>query len=229
MLNDASRDLPRLDELGIAARAARDLETGMVVNLGYGIPVMVSAFVEVEREVMFHSENGILGFGPVVLGDPAGADATCINGAGQPVSRLPGISFMSHDTSFDLIRGGFVDIAFLGAIQVGANGDLANYHLPGRVVGSLGGAMDLAFCARRVVVLMTHQDRHERPKLVEHTWLPRTAPACVKRVITDVAVIDLEPDGAVLVECMPEWTLDDVQAITGVHLTASPDLHVMTL
>jgi 3-oxoacid CoA-transferase subunit B len=220
---------PRLDEFSIAMRAAKELETGMVVNLGFGIPMLVNMFVEAEREVLLHSENGMVGFGPVIVDDPAAADANCINAGGQPVARTPGMSFMSHDTSFELIRGGWVDITLLGALEVGANGDLANYQVPGKVAGSLGGAQDLAYCAKRVVVLMTHQDKHGNPKFVDAVRLPLTAPTCVTRIISDIAVIDLGPDGPVLREHMPGWTPEEIQAVTGPRLRFAEDLTEMTL
>jgi 3-oxoacid CoA-transferase subunit B len=223
-------DKPRLDEFAIAARAAKELSTGMVVNLGFGIPMLVSMFVEPEREVLLHSENGVIGFGPVITDDPNLADPCLINGGGQPVMRTPGMSFMSHDTSFELIRGGWVDVALLGALQVGANGDIANFQVPGKVAGSLGGAQDLAFCAKRVVVLMTHQDKRGSPKLVESCTLPLTAPGVVRRVISDIAVIDLDaPAGPTLRELMPGWTAEEILSVTGCPLIISDDLAEMTL
>ncbi len=216
--------LNRLDEYSIAARAARELTTGMVVNLGVGIPMLVNMFVEPEREVLFHSENGILGFGPVITDSPEEADANCINAGGQPVQRMPGMSFMSHDQSFELIRGGWVDVSVLGALEVGLNGDLANFQVPGKVAGSLGGGQDLAFCAKRVIVVMTHQDKLGNSKLVPRVSLPLTAPACVSRVITDIAVIDLVEGRAVLREIMPDWTVADVEAVTAVPLEVGDDL-----
>ena len=126
--------------------------------------------------------------GPVIADDPESADPNLINGGGQPVTRTPGMSFMSHEQSFELIRGGWIDISLLGALEVGANGDLANFQVPGKITGSLGGAQDLAFCAKQVVVLMTHQDKHGNPKFVERVRLNLTAPGCVKRIICDIAV-----------------------------------------
>jgi 3-oxoacid CoA-transferase B subunit len=232
MLTDAPTDWadkPRLDEFTIAMRAAKELETGMVVNLGFGIPMLVSMYVEAEREVLLHSENGVIGFGPVITDDPNAADPNLINGGGQPVTRTPGMSFMSHEQSFELIRGGWVDISLLGALEVGANGDIANFQVPGKITGSLGGAQDLAFCAKRVVVLMTHQDKYGNPKFVNKVSLNLTAPRCVKKIISDIAVIDLTPEGAVLREIMPGWTPDEVQSVTGPQLMIPTDLEEMTL
>jgi 3-oxoacid CoA-transferase subunit B len=222
-------DKPRLDDFSIAARAARELRTGMIVNLGFGIPLLVSTFVEPEREVLLHSENGVIGFGPVLVDDPERADPNCINGGGQPVTKMPGMSFMAHDQSFELIRGGWVDISLLGALEVGANGDLANYHVPGKITGSFGGAQDLAFCAKKVVVLMSHLDKHGRPKIVNRVRLPLTAPSCVKQLITDIAVIDLTPDGMVLREYMPGWTPEEIQAVTEPELTIPDEIAEITL
>jgi 3-oxoacid CoA-transferase B subunit len=143
--------------------------------------------------------------------------------------KTPGMSFMSHDQSFELIRGGWVDISLLGALQVGANGDLANFQVPGKVAGSLGGAQDLAFCAKKVIVLMTHQDKFGNPKLVRRVSLPITAPICVKRIISDIAVIDFTAEGVVLRELMPGWSPEDVQAVTEAELVIPADLSEITL
>jgi 3-oxoacid CoA-transferase subunit B len=221
-------DKPRLDDFAIAARAAKDLMPGMVVNLGVGLPLLVSNFIEPESEILLHSENGILGFGSVI-DDPYAADPHCINAGGQPVARVAGMSFMSHDQSFELVRGGWIDVTMLGAIEVGANGDLANFWLPGRLTGSLGGAQDLATCAKALVVLMRHQDKGGKPKLVNHVSLPITAPRCVKRVITDIAVIDFTPSGLVLRELLPGWTAEEIQAVTEPSLIVPCDIEELTL
>ena len=228
MLNELD-DKPRLDEFSLAMRAAKELQTGMVVNLGFGIPMLVSMYVEPEREVLLHSENGVIGFGPVITDDPDAADPNLINGGGQPVMRTPGMSFMSHEQSFELIRGGWIDVSLLGALEVGVNGDLANYQVPGKVTGSLGGAQDLAFCAKKVVVLMTHQDKHGKPKLVNRVSLNLTAPRCVERIISDIAVIDLTPDGPVLRELMPGWTPEEIQQVSEPTLIVPPEVEEMTL
>ncbi len=222
-------DKPRLDEWSIAMRAARELAEGIVANLGFGIPMLVSSFVDPEMEVLLHSENGVLGFGPVVE-DAADADPYCINGGGQPVRRRPGMSFMSHDESFALIRGGWVDVTFLGALQVSEAGDLANWRVPGKVSGALGGGQDLAFCAKRVVCLMTHQAKDGRPKIVRRLDLDVTAPRCVKRIISDIAVIDLvEPGRLVLREVLPGWTPEEVQQVTEPELQVANDVADLVL
>jgi 3-oxoacid CoA-transferase subunit B len=221
-------DKPRLDEWSIAMRAARELAEGMVANLGFGIPMLISSFVDPDMEVLLHSENGVLGFGPVVE-DPAEADPYCINGGGQPVRRRPGMCFMSHDESFALIRGGWVDVSFLGALEVSAEGDLANWRVPGKVSGALGGGQDLAFCAKRVVCLMTHQAKDGTPKIVRRLSLDVTAPRCVRRIVSDIAVIDVEPDGLVLREVLPGWTPEAVQAVTEPELVVAEDCGELVL
>jgi 3-oxoacid CoA-transferase subunit B len=139
------------------------------------------------------------------------------------------MSFMSHDQSFELVRGGWIDVTMLGAIEIGANGDLANYRLPGRVTGSLGGAQDLATCAKKLIVLTHHQDKSGKPKIVNHITLALTAPHCVKRVITDIATIDFTSDGLVLREILPGWTPEEVQAVTEPSLILPYDIEELTL
>jgi len=206
-------DKPRLDESAMAMRAAAEIKEGMVANLGFGIPMLISSFVDPEAEVLLHSENGVIGFGSVIE-DPARADRYCINGGGQPVERRPGMSFMSHEESFTLIRGGWVDVTFLGALQVAANGDLANWKVPGKISGALGGGQDLAFCAKSVVCITTHQTKDGTPKIVKRLSLDITAPRCVKRLVTDIAVIDVTSDGLVLREVLPGWTPEEIQSVT---------------
>jgi 3-oxoacid CoA-transferase B subunit len=193
-----------------------------------GIPTLVSTFVEPEREVLFHSENGMLGFG-AVIDTPETVDPYRVNAGGQPVERRPGMSFMAHHESFDLIRGGWVDLTILGSLEVGANGDLANYHMPGKRTGSIGGAQDLAFCAKKVIVLMTHQTKAGRPKIRERVELPVTAPACVSRVITDLAVLDITPEGVLLKELLGGWTVQELQEVTDAPLLVDTQLRELHL
>jgi 3-oxoacid CoA-transferase subunit B len=221
-------DRPRLDRFSMAARAARDIQPGMIVNLGVGIPTLVSLFVPADTEVLLHAENGMLGYGPVIE-DPDRADPNCINAGGQPVERRPGMSFMTHDMSFELIRGGWIDVAMLGGLQVGANGDLANYHMPGRITGSIGGGQDLAYCSKKVVVIMSHIDKGGRPKIVDRVALPITAPGCVDRIITDIAVIDVTAGVLVLQELLAGWTAEEIQEITSAPLHVAADLVELTL
>ena len=218
----------RLDEQTMALRAVKEFPDGAVVNLGVGIPTLCSMYVPPEKEVLFHTENGALGFGPVIT-DPDQADLDMINAGVQPVSRKPGMSFFDHAESFAMIRGGRVDIAVLGAIQVSEKGDLANWLLPGKKVGSLGGGMDLAFNARKVIALTTHSTKDGRPKIVRQCSEPLTAPQAVNLIITDIAVIEVTPGGLVLREVVPGWSAEEVQALTEPRLTVAPDLSVMEL
>jgi 3-oxoacid CoA-transferase subunit B len=218
----------RLDEQTMALRAVKEFHDGMVVNLGVGMPTLCSMYVPPEKEILFHSENGVLGFGPIVT-NPDDADLNLINAGVQPVTRKPGMSFFEHAESFAMIRGGHVDVAVLGAIQVSEKGDLANWLLPGKKVGSLGGGMDLAFCARRVIALTTHTTKDGKPKIVRQCSEPLTAPACVDLIVTDVAVIEVTPDGLLLREVAPGWTADEVQALTEPKLKPAADLKEMEL
>ena len=221
-------DKPRLDESAMAMRAAAEIKEGMVANLGFGIPMLISSFVDSGAEVLLHSENGVIGFGGVIE-DPARADRYCINGGGQPVERRPGMSFMSHEESFTLIRGGWVDVTFLGALQVAANGDLANWKVPGKISGALGGGQDLAFCAKSVVCITTHQTKDGTPKIVNRLSLEITAPRCVKRLVTDIAVIDVTSNGLVLQEILPGWSPEEVQQVTEPVLEIPADIREMAL
>ena len=218
----------RLDEQTMALRAVKEFQDGMVVNLGVGMPTLCSMYVPPEKDILFHSENGVLGFGPIVT-NPDDADLNLINAGVQPVARKPGMSFFEHAESFAMIRGGHVDVAVLGAIQVSEKGDLANWLLPGKKVGSLGGGMDLAFCARRVIALTTHTTKDGKPKIVRRCSEPLTAPGCIDLIVTDVAVIEVTPDGLLLREVAPGWTAEEVQALTEPKLRVPPDLKEMEL
>jgi len=202
----------------IAERAAREIEDGAIVNLGIGLPLLVTGYVPPEREVWFHSENGLLGMGPFPRAGQE--DPMLINAGKQTVTVVPGGSTFDSALSFAMIRGGHIDLAILGALQISATGDLANWQVPdGKTLG-IGGAMDLARGARRVVALMTHRTRDDQPKLVERCSYPLTAAGVVDRVITDLAVVDVTPKGFRLVECAPGVTADAVRAATGADLAA---------
>ncbi|MFQ5878903.1 MAG: 3-oxoacid CoA-transferase subunit B [Dehalococcoidia bacterium] len=218
----------RLDEQIIAMRAAKEFQDGNIVNLGVGMPTLCSNFIPPDREILFHSENGIIGFGEIVT-DPEKADPNLINASVQPVSYKPGMAIVDHAESFAIIRGGHIDITVLGALQVSEKGDLANNTLPGKEVGSYGGGQDLAFCANKVIICMTHTTREGQPKIVKECTSPLTAPGCVDFIITDVAVIEVTENGLVLQEVAPGWTPQEVQAMTEPKLTLSPDLKEMEL
>ncbi len=215
-------DKERLDREIIAMRVAKELPDGVYVNLGIGIPTLVSSFVPEGKAVFYHSESGVLNCGP--LAEEGEEDIDLINAGGQFLQPVPGMSFFSSADAFAMIRGGHVDVTVLGAHQVSAKGDLANWMLPQRGVGNVGGAMDLCLGAKTVIVAMEHTDRQNRPKIVEQCTLPLTGKGCVSLIVTDLAVI--ERTGAVLTlrEVAPGWTAQEVQDLTGAPLALAADL-----
>jgi 3-oxoadipate CoA-transferase beta subunit len=209
--------MQRLTRDQIAARVAQDIHEGAYVNLGIGLPTLVANHLPAEREVFLQSENGLLGMGPAPA--PGEEDEDLINAGKQPVTLLKGGSYFHHGDSFAMMRGGHLDVCVLGAFQVSATGDLANWHTGAKdAIPAVGGAMDLAIGARQVFVMMEHQTRQGESKIVEQCSYPLTGVGCVSRIYTDLAVIDVTADGLVVREMIDGLTFDELQTISGVPL-----------
>ncbi len=201
-----------LSEAQMAARIARELEDGFCVNLGIGLPTLVSSHLAPGKQIFFHAENGIIGVGPHAA--PGMEDKDLGNAGDENVTVIPGACFFDSAMSFALIRGGHLDVTVLGAFQVSEKGDLANWKLPTRKLGSFGGGMDLAVGAKKVIIMMRHITNKGEPRIVKECSYSLTAKRCVSMVVTDVAVIEVTPDGLRLREMAPGWSVEEIQAIT---------------
>lgn len=212
----------KLSRQDIACVVAHDIPEGACVNLGIGLPTMIADYVPADRELMLHSEQGLLGLGPAPA--PGEEDYDVINAGKSPVTLLPGASVFSHSESFLMIRGGHIQIACLGAFQVSANGDMANWTIdaPEQIPG-VGGAMDLAAGAEQVWVLMEHCTKDGRPRILDQCTYPLTAPQCVDRIYTDVAVIEIKAGKLIVIRMAEGWTFEALQKITGATLTLAQD------
>ncbi|RRJ89649.1 CoA transferase subunit B [Paenimyroides tangerinum] len=215
-----------LDKIGIAKRIAKELQDGFYVNLGIGIPTLVANYVPEGMNVEFQSENGVLGMGPFPY--EGEEDPDLINAGKQTITTLPGASFFDSAMSFGMIRSQHVDLTILGAMEVNENGDIANWKIPGKMVKGMGGAMDLVASAENIIVAMMHVNKAGESKILKKCTLPLTGVGCVKKVVTELAVLEITPNGFKLLETAPGVTVADVIAATEAELIIEGDIPEMT-
>jgi len=215
-------DKPKLERQAMCDRLAMEFQDEWIVNLGVGMPTLCSNYVDPSRDIITHSENGVIGYGP--LAEEGKEDGHLVNAGGQFVTAQPGMSILHHADSFAVIRGGMVDVTVMGAYEVAENGDFANWRIPSRKGGGIGGAMDLAACAKRVFIAMEHNTREGGPKLLNRCTLPITAPGVVKVLATDLGLFEITPEGFVLREHAPGWNPEEIQELTEAKLIIPPDL-----
>lgn len=213
---------PKLERQAMCDRLAMEFQDEWIVNLGVGMPTLCSNYVDPSRDIITHSENGVIGYGP--LAEEGKEDGHLVNAGGQFVTAQPGMSILHHADSFAVIRGGMVDVTVMGAYEVAENGDFANWRIPSRKGGGIGGAMDLAACAKRVFIAMEHNTREGGPKLLNRCTLPITAPGVVKLLATDLGLFEITPEGFVLREHAPGWNPEEIQELTEAKLIIPPDL-----
>jgi len=216
-----------LDKNGIAKRIAQELQDGYYVNLGIGIPTLVANFVPEGIEVVLQSENGLLGIGP--FPEKGKADADLINAGKQTVTTIPGSAFFDSSLSFAMIRGGHVDLTVLGAFEVTDKGDISSWKIPGKMVKGMGGAMDLVAAAKNIIVATTHTDRHGMPKLVKECKLPLTGVSCVKKIISDLAVMEVTDKGFKLLERAPGVSVEEILEKTGAPVIVDGEIPEMNI
>ncbi|MYD29036.1 MAG: 3-oxoacid CoA-transferase subunit B [Dehalococcoidia bacterium] len=222
----AAEHKPRLTRELVAMRVAQELAPGSTVNLGVGMPTLVAAFAPPDANILLQSENGILGYGGF---SEEAYDQDLVNAGGQPITLNPGASFFDSAASFAMIRGGHIDTAVLGGLQVSERGDLANWSVPERGGGSIGGAMDLAVGARRLIVAMEHTTKDGRPRILRECTYPLTARRCVDLIVTDLAVVEVGPEGLTLREVAPGWAPGEVVTLTDAPLTGPRGVPEMEL